>query len=172
MRAINAAMQIVAQIKTNTTKTGDKDKEEDNLDPVTTMQRDCHLLLTFLWAAANGFSQNIPLTNSPGTPIFHGKGQQLMDRIDGLPATSAGAVTGTPVPVARIPPSRSPIDALLPALIQNQTASTAMFLKTANREAQKKDILSKLATDFATSFTALLVEHWRDTEPVLNCFTA
>jgi hypothetical protein len=136
MRAINAAMQIIAQIKTNITATGDNNEEEDDPDAVTTMQRDCHLLITVLWAVANGFSQNIPLTSPPNTPIFHAKSQQLMDGIYRLPSTIAGAGTCMPVPAAGAPPSGSPIDALLPALVQNLTASTAMFLKTANREAQ------------------------------------
>jgi hypothetical protein len=186
MRAVDAAMQIIAQIKTNIATTGDDDEEEDDPDAVTTMQRDCHLLLTFLWAVANGFGQNIPLTDPPDTPIFHAKGQQLMDEIYGLPATMARAATGTPVPAAGAPPSGSLIDALLPALVQNLSASTTMFLKTADREAQKNDILSKLATDSATLFAVLSklatdsatlfavlsAGHWRDTAPVLNHFTA
>jgi hypothetical protein len=95
-----------------------------------------------------------------------------MDEIYGLPATIARAATGTPVPAAGTPPSGSPIDALLPALVQNLTASTAMFLKTADREAQKKSILLKLATDSTTLFAVLSAGHWRDTAPVLNRFTA
>jgi hypothetical protein len=172
MRAIDAAILIITQIKTDTTASGDDDEEEVDSDaaPITTMQRDCHLLLTFLWAVANGFSQNVPLTDPPDSPIFHAKGQQLMDEIYGLPTTAAGAGTGTSANAA--PPTGNPIDALLPALVQNLTASTAMFLKTADREAQKKSILSKLATDSATLFTVLSAANWRDTAPALNRFTA
>jgi hypothetical protein len=65
-----------------------------------------------------------------------------------------------------------PTAALLPALVQNLTASTALFLKTAKRKAQKKSILSKLASDSATLFTVLSAAEWRDTAPRLNRFTA
>jgi hypothetical protein len=45
------------------------------------MQKDCHLLLTFLWAVGNGLSQNVTLTNPPDMQIFHAKGQEVMKEI-------------------------------------------------------------------------------------------
>jgi hypothetical protein len=167
LRAIDAAMLIIAQLKTTETdedEAADDNEEEPTDTAATPMQKSCHCLLTFLWAVANGFSQNVTLTDPPDTPIFHAKGQEVMEEIYGratTPAETAGAGGQALGQTA----------ALLPALVQNLNASTALFLKTADREAQKKSILSKLAADSATLFTVLSAATWRDTTPKMNRFT-
>jgi hypothetical protein len=61
-------------------------------------------------------------------------------------------------------------DALLPLLVQKLTALTALFINTADCKAQKKSILSKLATNSATLFAVLSAAKWNDTTPTLNRF--
>jgi hypothetical protein len=91
----------------------------------------CHSILAFLWAVANGFSQNVSLSDPPDTQIFHAKGQEVMEEIFGR-ATMNVALT-TPATTATAGGQTQDITAaLLPALVQNLTASTALFLKTVN----------------------------------------
>jgi hypothetical protein len=177
LKSEDAAMRILAQIKSKGTNENGSDDEEEETDdpPANAMQRSCHPLLSFLWAVANGFSQNVTLTDPPDTELFHAKGQEVMEEIFGR-ATAHVAHTAPADPTTGTAsaggPVLDPTAALLPALVQNLTASTALFLKTADREAQKKSILSKLASDSATLFTVLSAADWRDTTPQLNRFTA
>jgi hypothetical protein len=85
LRADNAAMRILTQIKakgSSTNKDGSNDDEEEpDNPPANAMQKSCHPLLSFLWGIANGFGQNVALTDPPGTEIFHAKGQEVMEEI-------------------------------------------------------------------------------------------
>jgi hypothetical protein len=166
MKANEAAMLILEQIQgTDSDDENDEEKAPDEV-PTTKTQQECYLLLSFLWAAANGYCHDVPLSDPPDTQIFHAKGEDIMEEILGRVQPGPGpptVATGTQAPNLTA--------ALLPALVQNLTASTALFIKTADREAQKKSILSKLATDSATLFTVLSASDWNDTAPTLNRFT-
>jgi hypothetical protein len=167
MKANEAAMQILNQITSTThsdDETEDEEKDPDDV-PATKTQKECYHLLTFLWAAANGYCLDVPLSDPPDTPIFHAKGEDIMEEIYGRVPGTAPPTDGGDGQAPNLTAS------LLPALVQNLTASTALFIKTADREAQKKSILSKLATDSATLFTVLSAANWNDTTPTLNRFT-
>jgi hypothetical protein len=165
LKATEAAMMIINQIRSLDSDEDSEEGKEPDDAPATKTQQDCYLLLTFLWTVANGFCTNVPLSDPPDTQIFHAKGQDVLEEIYGRMPASAP-------PTARAGEQAiNTTDALLPALVQNLTASTALFIKTADREAQKKSILSKLATNSATLFTVLSAANWTDTAPTLNRFT-